>query len=279
MEEEILTDNSKVKGLIYLIENITDGTRYIGQTLSHRKNKGKYRPFGIEGRFKDHISEALCNTKKKQCRYLNNAIRKYGKESFKVTFVKECSKEELDTYEQYYIKEYNSYYPNGYNLTHGGKTLKIIDTENDVEQVTPQMPKKRGGCNERTEETRQKMSSSIKQVFNDESMRKKIMNNTQKQHEQQKFDRFKHLEIDISNIDKYIYERSSNNNKFIRVKVNGVQTDFVGKHQTLEELRTKAKDFLLQIHEANATLPNCGKPLKPTIPSCDGNITMASEKD
>lgn len=34
------------------------------------------------GRFYDHISEAINNTKNKQCMYLNNAIRKYGKDNF-----------------------------------------------------------------------------------------------------------------------------------------------------------------------------------------------------
>ena len=36
----------------------------------------------ILGRFKDHISEAKCNTKKNQCWYLNNAIRHYNANSY-----------------------------------------------------------------------------------------------------------------------------------------------------------------------------------------------------
>ena len=38
---------------------------YVGQAVTHRLNKNKYRYFGYEGRFKDHISEAINNTKKK----------------------------------------------------------------------------------------------------------------------------------------------------------------------------------------------------------------------
>ena len=68
--DEILDDNSKVIGHIYLITCTETNKYYVGQTLSHRKNRNKYRPFGYQGRFKDHISEALCNTKKKQCTYL-----------------------------------------------------------------------------------------------------------------------------------------------------------------------------------------------------------------
>ena len=36
------------------------------------------------------ISEAITNTKKKQCTYLNNGIRKYGKENFSCKLIKEC---------------------------------------------------------------------------------------------------------------------------------------------------------------------------------------------
>ena len=72
---EILNDSSNVLGHIYVITNLITKKQYVGQTVSHRKNRNKYRPFGFEGRFKDHISEALCNTKKKQCNYLNNSIR------------------------------------------------------------------------------------------------------------------------------------------------------------------------------------------------------------
>ncbi|NBP57407.1 hypothetical protein EBU71_12900, partial [bacterium] len=95
--DKILEDNSQVVGQIYLITNKQTNKQYVGQTLSHRKNHNKYRPFGYIGRFKDHISEALCNTKKKQCTYLNNAIRLYGKDEFTVELITVCPKEDLDT--------------------------------------------------------------------------------------------------------------------------------------------------------------------------------------
>ena len=65
-ETQILTDKTKVYGLIYQITNTENNMKYVGQTVSHRKNKDRYRPFGILGRFKDHVSEAINNTKKKQ---------------------------------------------------------------------------------------------------------------------------------------------------------------------------------------------------------------------
>ena len=78
----------KVLGEIYCMTNTVTKKQYIGQTVSHRKNRIKYRPFGYIGRFNDHISEALNNTKKKQCTYLNNSIRKYGKDIFTVKLIK-----------------------------------------------------------------------------------------------------------------------------------------------------------------------------------------------
>ena len=60
-----IDEKDKIIGHIYKITNIIEQKHYIGQTRSHRLNKGKYRPFGYYGRFKDHISEAINNTKKK----------------------------------------------------------------------------------------------------------------------------------------------------------------------------------------------------------------------
>lgn len=126
-EQQILNLNEKhkVMGEIYRIQNIANGKCYVGQVVTHRLNKGKYRPFGYVGRFNDHVSEAMNNTKKKQCTYLNNAIRKYGKDNFKVVFLRRCSLDQLDELEQQGIKIYGSLYPNGYNLTKGGKNLRV----------------------------------------------------------------------------------------------------------------------------------------------------------
>jgi hypothetical protein len=60
-----IDEKDKITGVIYIIENKETNKKYVGQTVSHRKNKGKYRPFGYVGRFNDHVSEALNNTKKK----------------------------------------------------------------------------------------------------------------------------------------------------------------------------------------------------------------------
>lgn len=254
---DILLDNSNVVGHIYKITNIKTNKIYIGQTLSHRKNRGKYRPFGYEGRFKDHLSEALCNSKKKQCTYLNNAIRHYGKDAFTVILLITCKKDELDDLEIKYIKEYSSLYPNGYNLTSGGKTFKNIITP-DVKQVSQtNTPKKRGGCKERTPETRAKMTESLKQVMGTPEARLEQMKRSQKQHSKKKLEKFKGVIFDTDNIDQYIkIRKSKDETKYIKVCFEGISTIFVGKYEPLEELRKKAIEFIKLVN-LSATLPNC----------------------
>jgi hypothetical protein len=254
--DTILEDNSQVVGQIYLITNTQTNKKYIGQTLSHRKNRNKYRPFGYIGRFNDHISEAVCNTKKKQCTYLNNAIRLYGKETFIVELITTCPKENLDVYEEKYIEEYNTLYPNGYNLTTGGKVFKQVDT--DIKPTNPtNISKSRGGCKSRSAETRAKMTKSLKEVMSAPEVIKELMLRTQKQHSESKLAYFQNANINLDNIEQYIKIRNKKDgSRFIKVIVGNKITSFVGKYNTLEELKEKAIQFLKSIN-SSATLPNC----------------------
>lgn len=134
---EIMNIDQKdlVYGQIYIIKCIKSNKNYVGQVVSHRKNKNKYRLFGIDGRFKDHLSEAICNTKKKQCRYLNSAIRKYGKNQFIVELLENCELSKMNELEIYYINFFNTLAPNGYNLSVGGKKCVNLDTIEDHEKI------------------------------------------------------------------------------------------------------------------------------------------------
>jgi group I intron endonuclease len=59
----------------------------------------------------------------KQCSVaLDNAIRKYGYDNFKVELLRTCKVDELDMWESHYINEFQTFHPNGYNLTSGGKS-------------------------------------------------------------------------------------------------------------------------------------------------------------
>lgn len=89
---------------IYLRTNLINGKQYVGQTID------------FDRREYDWLHET-----KYAGTYINNARNKYGTENFKTKALKEChTQEELNYWEQYYIKELNTKFPNGYNLNDGG---------------------------------------------------------------------------------------------------------------------------------------------------------------
>jgi hypothetical protein len=232
----------KVIGEIYKITNVINKKIYIGQTRSHRLNKEKYRPFGYMGRFKDHINECYSN-KKNVCNYLNSAIIKYGKENFTCEKLIECPVDNLDETEIKYILEYNSKYPNGYNLTAGGKTCNhciVEKRESTVSHV------ERPRNFKRSEETKRLISSNVKEAIKDVSHRKRMMEQTQQQHSIQKYEKFKNLIIDESNIEKYIHITNNNtlNYQYIKINIQNVKTTFVGKHETIDEIKNRAINFI-----------------------------------
>ncbi len=98
----------------------------MGQAVSHILNHKRYRPYGREGRFRCHVSEAF-STKQNQSHYLNNAIRKHGVINFNVELLEYCEITDADEREIHYIKELNSLFPNGYNLKNGGNTFTHCD--------------------------------------------------------------------------------------------------------------------------------------------------------
>jgi hypothetical protein len=164
---------------IYIIRNILTNKVYIGQAVSHRLNKNKYRIFGFEGRYKDHISEAINNTKKNQCTYLNNSIRKYGKENFIVNLIDICKIFEADDKERFYITMYNSLYPNGYNLTKGGKNFIIDDVNDEIFNNNLNVKKSKRGRDFgfiHNDETINKMKLYYSERKNDKEFKLKLSN-------------------------------------------------------------------------------------------------------
>jgi group I intron endonuclease len=122
----ILDDQNQRYCEIYKIVNLISKKIYIGQAVSHILNHNRYRPYGRQGRFKCHVSEAYSN-KKNQSHYLNNAIRKYGSDNFEVELIEYCDIQNADDREKHYIETYNSLYPNGYNLKNGGRNFAHSD--------------------------------------------------------------------------------------------------------------------------------------------------------
>jgi predicted GIY-YIG superfamily endonuclease len=97
--------------LIYLF-TFPNGKHYIGQTMI---------PFEV--RMTKHKSSAK-NRLTGGCAALNAAINKYEWHNIKKEVLILCDEETIDMYEQKFIYQYDSMYPNGYNLDSGGSLRK-----------------------------------------------------------------------------------------------------------------------------------------------------------
>jgi group I intron endonuclease len=92
--------------ILYLITNLITGKVYVGQTIQ-----------SISIRWVEH-----CCTRDKDCFYLQNAIKKYGKKNFKIEeLCRVSTQEELDFVEILFIQALHATDLNfGYNLRDGG---------------------------------------------------------------------------------------------------------------------------------------------------------------
>jgi hypothetical protein len=151
-------------------------------------------------RFNGHVSESY-STKKNQCHYLNNAIRKYGKDDFSIELLDRCYLDESDDLESHYIKELNSMFPNGYNLKFGTKTTYLSD------------------------EGRKRVSDGVYNYYKDKKY--------------ERFKDIK-TPLD-NNIDKYIRPLSRDKIQYgWYVYINGRKADFGGKHISLDISKKKS---------------------------------------
>lgn len=82
---------------IYKITNLLNNKIYIGQSIH------------IERRWIEHCIPSARSV-------IGKAIQKYGKQSFSFQVLEECTPDQLDEREEYYIHFYNSIVPNGYNI-------------------------------------------------------------------------------------------------------------------------------------------------------------------
>lgn len=93
---------------IYKITNLINGKIYIGLTTRT-----------VEMRWKEHCRHSS--------QEIDKAIQIYGKENFIIETLEECTDENLDDREKYWINFYNCY-ENGYNNTLGGRDDNYIMT-------------------------------------------------------------------------------------------------------------------------------------------------------
>lgn len=94
---------------IYKITNNVTNKSYIGQSIN------------IEKRWYEHKYKAECVEDRSYNSILHNSMRKYGIEHFILEVLEECTIEELDTKEQFWIQQLNTISPYGYNILQGGQ--------------------------------------------------------------------------------------------------------------------------------------------------------------
>lgn len=91
---------------VYLRTNLINGKQYVGQASDFKRREYDW----------SNLNTPYAGD------YINKARKKYGLESWSVEILKECnSSEELNHWEMYFIKKFNTKRPFGYNLNDGGK--------------------------------------------------------------------------------------------------------------------------------------------------------------
>jgi hypothetical protein len=96
-------------GCIYLVTNTVTGQRYVGQTT-----------YSMHERWRHHV-----RSRNEVGDGLGDAVGRFGQRAFSIVeLVRTDRLTELDALEQFYIEQYETLAPNGYNLTPGGKAFR-----------------------------------------------------------------------------------------------------------------------------------------------------------
>lgn len=215
---------------VYVVRNTTPaggGKTYVGQTQSHVLNRGKYRPFGHLKRWQSHVSEARSEPKK-QSRKLNNAIRKYGTESFQVRLLGIFEPIRGDLAEEIFIKIFNSV-SNGYNIQLGGSAPRL------------------------TIEQRKRISASLKAHYSDTAVCRQHSITHVKSNDHKKIAKFQAKPV--TNITFGIYAGDGLVYFLVRTAGPGKRdrVTFRGKHVTREEAVSRAMAVALAIVQGDTS--------------------------
>lgn len=149
---------------IYMIENLINGKKYIGQSIN------------LQTRKKTHINNLKRN---KHCnKHLQRAWNKYGEKNFQIKILELCDREFLSEKEMAYISYYDSY-TNGYNLTIGGEStigykfteeaklkISLANSGRFVSDVTKKKISDSSSKKWADEKYREKQSKSRKEAWN-----------------------------------------------------------------------------------------------------------------
>lgn len=151
-------------GYIYKITNNINNKIYIGQTI-------KARP---TDRFSQHRYLARHSGQEKSISYLHQAMAKYGVDNFSFEIIENIENDKLNEREQYWIAQYNSLVPQGYNLTIGGEGALGHSRPQTLEER-----EKRKQSNKQFyidhPEALQQMSERTKKLWENEEYRRKVI--------------------------------------------------------------------------------------------------------
>lgn len=138
-------------GCVYLRTNTVNGKQYVGQANDFKQREQDWK---FDSRYSGGV--------------IDKARAKYGVDNFKTDILKECAtQEELNYWEQYYIKELNTKVPNGYNITDGGGGCSgYHHTEESIKKAVESYKKSYNPLNHiPSEETRKKVSEALKERY------------------------------------------------------------------------------------------------------------------
>ena len=139
-------------GVIYMIVNLLNGMRYVGQTRQPLKKR--------------MYQHAKANS------YIGNAIRHYGWKNFTVEVIEECETlEQLNERERFWIDYFDCKTPNGYNCTAGGDGLSSPSAETIAKMKASS--KRRFAEHPVTDETKAKQSATQTKRYEDSTEREK----------------------------------------------------------------------------------------------------------
>lgn len=109
-------------GTIYMIRNIKNDKRYIGQSIQP-----------VEKRFRQHIEAAYLEGRRAYNTCLSRAIRKHGSDFFEMgVLAEDVPDDDLDIVEAHYIDMYNTLAPNGYNKSTGFNDNSLAEEIDDL---------------------------------------------------------------------------------------------------------------------------------------------------
>lgn len=163
----LINDTYTVSHVIYRFKNKVNGKVYIGQTI---------KP--LRKRVIQHVTCSNPNTKCHKS-YFHRALNKYGIENFELNILEICScQKELDERERYWIAHYKSTDKRfGYNIDSGGSKGK--KTKGLTEDHKEKLLEANLGRH-RSENTKQRIRNTHRQMWQDPEYRKKHIDNIMK---------------------------------------------------------------------------------------------------